>query len=83
MLRPASDLVSDFAVGCALAARSVAALCFPSVTLEPGPGWKGCNPLGVSTVTRKWPVNGGPMFEGRSWGSTYAMLVADQTTLHQ
>ena len=29
-----------------------------------GPGWKGWRPRGVSTMTRKWPVNGGPTVPG-------------------
>ena len=36
-----------------------------------GPGWKGCRPLGVSRMTRKWPVKGGPIAPGLVSGSIY------------
>lgn len=35
------------------------------------PGARDCRPRGVSRMTRKWPVNGGPSAEGRVSGSTY------------
>lgn len=69
MLRLANDFVSD--LGCWLAALVVPAWGFPSCSFDEGAGWKAWRPLGVSTVTLKWLVFGGPMFDGRSCGSTY------------
>ena len=34
-----------------------------------GPGWKGWRPRGVSRMTRKCPVNGGPTAPGLVSGS--------------
>jgi len=56
---------SPFVTGVEEAARSVAGRDLPAVTVGFGPGWKGCRPRGVSAMTRKWPVNGGPILEGR------------------
>lgn len=69
MLRRIAWLVSVLTVPEVTKARSVAGFGLPSEVCAPGPGWKGCNPLGVSAVTLKCPVNGGPMFEGRVSGS--------------
>jgi len=57
-------LRSALLAGVADLARSVAAWGFPGVVAVLGPGWKGWRPRGVSTMVRKWPVNGGPMFDG-------------------
>ena len=70
MLRRISRLRSDFTAGVADAARSVEGCGFPEVVKVLGPGWNGCRPRGVSAVTRKCPVKGGPMFDGLVCGST-------------
>lgn len=59
--------------GPALEARSVTGCGLPEVVIAPAAGWKGCRPRGVSAVMRKWPVKGGPMFEGRVSGSIYGI----------
>jgi hypothetical protein len=70
ILRRISRLRSDFTAGVAEAARSVERCGLPGVVKVLGPGWNGCRPRGVSAVTRKCPVKGGPIFEGRVCGST-------------
>ena len=41
------------------------------------PGWKGWRPRGVSTMTLKWPVKGGPIAPGLVSGSIYCQWCYD------
>lgn len=76
MLRRMSRFRSDLGAGGCVERRVVVGSGLPSVVRLFRPGWAGWRPRGVSAITRKWPVKGGPMFEGRDSGSTCDLSLA-------